>query len=386
MTTKKRVQTYLESEQNKLIDLSHKIHANPELAFKETKAATWLTEALLEAGFKVEKGVCDLPTAFIATFGKGALHVAICAEYDALPEIGHACGHNIIAASALGAGIALAQVADEIGITVNVIGTPAEENGGGKILMLDRGAFKNIHVAMMVHPAPFDIIDPNIIAAVQLGIHYKGKSSHASAFPELGINAADAMTVAQTAIGLLRQHMRSTDRVHGIITKGGDAPNIIPEHTEAKYIVRSQTLDELNEIHEKVIHCFEAGAIATGSKLEVIESEKPYAHMKHDYDIAKLYQHNAEKLGRHFPEIGDNKKQFSASTDMGNVSLVIPSIHPAIGIDSDPAVNHQPEFTACCITQSADKAVMDGALAMAWTVIDITQDAKLKKRLLEPLS
>ena len=187
--------------------------------------------------------------------------------------------------------------------------------------------------------------------------------------------------MAQTAIGLLRQHIRPTDRIHGIITKGGDAPNVIPDHTEAKYIVRSQTLDELKEVEEKVMHCFEAGALATGSKLELTAKSKPYAHMKHDHDIAVLYQHNAEALGRKFPH-SDASNRFTVSTDMGNVSLVIPSIHPAIGINSAPAVNHQLEFTKCCITESADLAVMDGALAMAWTVIDITQDSKLKERLL----
>src|SRR5712691_8077072 len=201
----------------RLVALSHRIHANPELAFEEERAARWTAEALSEAGFAVDSGICDLPTAFVARTGSGPLHLAICAEYDCLPAIGHACGHNIIAAAAVGAGIAAARVADDVGLTISVIGTPAEEVGdaGGKILLLERGAFAGIHAAMMVHPAPADVVEFPIIAASMFEVRYTGKEAHASAFPELGINAADALTIAQTAIGLLRQHIRQTDRIHG---------------------------------------------------------------------------------------------------------------------------------------------------------------------------
>src|SRR6266849_4118514 len=192
----------------RLVALSHRIHANPELAFEEERAARWTAEVLSEAGFAVDSGICDLPTAFVARAGSGPLHVAICAEYDCLPGIGHACGHNIIAAMAAGAGIAAARVADDVGLTVRVVGTPAEEGGGGKILLLERGAFTGVHAAMMVHPAPVDAAEPPVLALTQFRVRYTGKEAHASAFPEFGINAADALTVAQTAIGLLRQHIR----------------------------------------------------------------------------------------------------------------------------------------------------------------------------------
>jgi amidohydrolase len=283
-----------------------------------------------------------------------------------------------------GAGVAAAKVADEVGLTITVIGTPAEEvgNASGKILLLERGAFCGVHAAMMVHPAPLDIIAMKIIAASIFDVHYTGKESHASAFPELGVNAADALTVAQTAIGLLRQHIRPMDRIHGIITKGGDAPNVVPAHTSAKYMIRAETLSALNELGPKVLRCFEAGALATGSKLEVVGGDKPYAEMRQDSEIAALYQRNAESLGRRFIPLGPMLDRVAASTDMGNVSHVIPSIHPAIGINSLPAVNHQPEFTARCITESADKAVVDGALAMAWTAIDLASDIKLRERLM----
>ncbi len=384
MDAKAGAQERFDDVRDHVIKLSHRIHAHPELGYQEERAAVWLSEALSDAGFAVQSGICDLPTAFIARAGSGPLHIAICAEYDCLPEIGHACGHNMIAAMAVGAGIAAAKVADDVGLTVSVIGTPAEEcgNAGGKILLLERGAFAGVHAAMMVHPAPFDAVMPKIIAASMFDVHYTGKEAHASAFPEQGINAADALTIAQTAIGLLRQHLRPTDRVHGIITHGGDAPNVIPAHTSARYIIRAQTLQELDELRPKVHRCFEAGAIATGSRLELAGGDKPYAEMYHDAAMAAIYQRNAERLGRAFPDLGSARERAAGSTDMGNVSLVLPSIHPMIGINSLPAVNHQPEFTAHCITPDADKAVIDGALAMAWTAVDMALDTALSQRLI----
>ena len=366
-----------------LLALSHRIHANPELAFQEEKAAEWLSAALEDAGFDVERGVCSLPTAFRARTGSGPLHIAICAEYDCLPGIGHACGHNIIATAGIGAAIAAARVADDLGLTITVVGTPAEEGGGGKIILLERGAFDGAHAAMMIHPAPADVAEPPIIAVSHFDVHYTGKEAHAASYPEQGVNAADAITIAQVAIGLLRQHIRSTDRIHGIVTKGGDAPNIVPAHTSAKFYVRAKTLEQLEDIRPKVDRCFEAGALATGSKLEIVEVEKPYAEMRHDSEIAALYQRNAEELGRTFPDFGSALQRFAGSTDMGNVSLVMPAIHPMIGIASAPAANHQPEFTEHCITKVADQAVFDGALAMAWTAIDMAADDTLRERLLQ---
>lgn len=365
-----------------LVALSHRIHAHPELGFEEERASTWLAESLADAGFDVARGVCELPTAFVARAGSGPLHLAICAEYDSLPGIGHACGHNIIAAAAVGAGMALAKVADEVGLTVSVIGTPAEEGGGGKVLLLERGAFAGVHAAMMVHPAPLDAIEAPFIAAAQFEVRYTGKEAHASAFPEQGINAADALTVAQTSIGLLRQHIHSTDRIHGIITKGGDAPNVVPGSTAAKYIVRARDLEGLHRIRERTLHCFEAGALATGATLTVAEDHPPYAEMHHDHELAVVYQRNAEALGRSFPDFGALLERAAGSTDMGNISLAMPSIHPVIGIESLPAVNHQPEFAAHCVTEPADKALADGAVAMAWTGIDLAGDAKIRARLM----
>ena len=382
VTAKDGARERLEGIRDELIDLSHRIHANPELGYEEEKASAWLTDYLDDAGFDVAKGVCDIPTAFVARCGNGPLHIAICAEYDCLPAVGHACGHNIIAAMGVGAGIAAAALADDLGLTVSVMGTPAEEGGGGKILMLERGAFDGVHAAMMVHPAPLDVVELPIIAADHFDVHYTGKEAHASASPELGINAADALTIAQTAIGLLRQHIKPSDRIHGIVTKGGDAANIVPAHTSAHFMVRAKTLGDLREIREKVNRCFEAGALATGATVEFEDSVHPYAEMHHDPAMAAIYKRNAEEAGRTFLDLSAfGNERSAASTDMGNVSLAIPSIHPAIGIDSLPAVNHQPEFAAHCVTAPADKALFDGALAMAWTCADLAADAEQVSRL-----
>jgi amidohydrolase len=369
----------VEQARDELVGLSHRIHANPELGFEEERACGWLCDLLDGAGMEVERGVGELPTAFAARAGSGPLHVVVCAEYDALPAVGHACGHNLIAAMAAGAGIALARVADEVGLRVTVLGTPAEEGGGGKILLLRRGAFDGAHAAMMVHPSPYEAAEMPIIAVTQFQATYTGKEAHASAYPYLGVNAADALVVAQTAIGLLRQHLRPGDRVHGIVTRGGDAPNVIPAHTAATWMVRAETLDQLEEVRTKVARCFEAGALATGAALELSDDHEPYSEMRHDHDLAALYRRNAEAIGRSFPE---RTERGAGSTDMGNVSLAMPSIHPTIGIDALPAVNHQPEFTAKCVTPAADQAVVDGAVAMAWTAIDAAGDQGLRARLL----
>ena len=250
MDVKSAAKEKILATRDSLIALSHRIHANPELGFEERRASAWLCEMLADAGFKVEAGICALPTAFVARAGSGPLHIGICAEYDSLPQIGHACGHNMIAAMAIGAGIAAARIADDAGLTVSVLGTPAEEigDGGGKVLMLERGGFEGIHAAMMVHPSPADTLDLPGTAISTFDVHYTGREAHAAAYPELGINALDALTIAQTAIGLLRQHIRPTDRVHGIITHGGDVPNVVPAHTQARFMVRARTLGDLAEI------------------------------------------------------------------------------------------------------------------------------------------
>ena len=387
MNVKDAARERLEAARTNLVALSHRIHAHPEPGWEEENASTWVAHALADAGFSPQRGAFGMPTALVARSGCGPLHIAFCAEYDCLPGIGHACGHNIIAAIGVGAAIAAAAVADEIGLTVTLLGTPAEEVGdaAGKVLMLERGAFKDVHAAMMVHPGPIDVTLPPLIAASAFDIFYTGKEAHASAFPEMGLNAADALVVAQTAIGLLRQHIRHTDRIHGIVTKGGDAPNVIPGRTSARYIIRSRRVDQLERLAPRVRGCFEAGALATGCKVAFAGGDKPYAEMAHDRELAAIYQRNAEALGRQFrvPAAEQlNALAAAGSTDMGNVSHAVPAIHPIVGINSLPAVNHQPEFAAHCATPEADSAIFDGALAMVWTAIDAAAEPAVRQRLL----
>lgn len=369
---KKHAADAVAARSGRLVGLSHRIHAHPELAFEETRASAWVAEALADAGFDVEHGCCELPTAVRATVGTGPLHVGICAEYDALPGIGHACGHNIIAAAAVGAGAALAGLADDLGLTVTVLGTPAEEGGGGKVLMLERGAFDGMDAAMMVHPAAVEMAAMPGSAVAQVEVSYRGRPAHAGAYPELGVNAADAMTVAQVAVGLLRQQTGADDRIAGIVTEAGTAANIIPDASRGQWIVRAPTMERLAELKARVLRCFEAGALATGCDLATEPVGLDYADLRPDAAMLALYRANAEALGRVFPDLSGGSPA-GAATDMGNVSHVVPTIHPMLGLDCLPAVNHQPEFTAACVTPAADRALLDGATAMAWTAIDLAR-------------
>ena len=386
MTTdaKAAARASVDARQAPLLELSHRLHGDPEIGWQEVRSSAIVADALAAEGFDVTRGVAAMPTAFLARTGEGPLHLAILAEYDALPGIGHACGHNIISAAAVGAGLALAPLADELRLTVTVLGSPAEEVGddGGKQRLIAAGAFDRIHLAMMVHPAAYEAADPPMIAASMFEVRYTGRAAHAAMHPEQGVNAADAMTVAQVAIGLLRQSLLPTARVHGFVTHGGEAPNIIPAHTSARYIVRGWTLAELEDVRASVLRCFEAGAVATGATLEIVGGMAPYAEVRHDDDLAARYQANAEALGRTFGDLGMIRSRGSGSTDMGNVSHVVPSIHPYIRIEAGGAINHQPEFTAAAGTPSGDQAVIDGAIAMAWTAIDAATSPTLRERLL----
>ncbi len=365
-----------------LIELSHTIHAHPETSFEETRAAAWTADTLEVAGFSVTRGTSGMPTAFVAEAGSGPMVLAVCAEYDALPGVGHACGHNIIAASAVGAGVGLAGLADQLGLTVRVLGTPAEEGGGGKITMLEDGVFEDVHAAMMIHPWPTERLFGTCLAVSHFDVTFTGKSAHASAAPFEGINAGDAMAIAQVALGMLRQQFRPGDQVHGITTYGGQAANIIPESVTGRFMCRSTSLEGLAVLEPRVMACFEAGALATGCTLTRVELAPVYSHMESDPGLLALYRPNAESLGRDFSLDDQQAPRPTFSTDMANVSLAVPTIHPLVRIEAGGSVNHQPEFAAACVTPSADAAVRDGALAMAWTAIDAAQPGALRDRLL----
>ncbi|APU17410.1 MULTISPECIES: M20 family metallopeptidase [Actinoalloteichus] len=365
-----------------LIDLSHRIHAHPELAFAEHQSMAAVAELVADHGFEVERGVGGLDTAMVGTAGGGELVVAVCAEYDALPEIGHACGHNIIAAASVGAALALSAVADELGITVRLIGTPAEEVGGGKVLLLERGVFDGAAMAMMVHPSPYEMCEPRSKAIADLEVHYRGRASHAAAAPELGVNAADALTVAQVAIGLARQHFEPGQQVHGIVTHGGAAPNIVPAHTSAMFNLRAAEIDSLRRLEHRIRCCLEAGAVATGADWEAAAISPDYAELRAEPRLVEAYREAIVKLGRTPDGRDEEASRVVGSTDMGNVTRLIPGIHPTISIDCGDAVPHQPEFAAACSTESADRAVLDGATAMAWTVVSAATNEGLRAELL----
>jgi amidohydrolase len=384
VTPKDKARETIDSEADRVVELSRRLHANPEIGFEEVKASAWVADLLESRGWAVQRGVAGLPTALTAEVGPGPLCIGICAEYDALPDIGHACGHNVIAAAAVGAGLALAAVADDLGLRVRLLGTPAEENGGGKIIMLERGSFEGVHAAMMVHPSAEDRAVASSLAISEFDVEYRGKEAHASSHPEEGTNAADALTVAQVAIGLLRQHIRPDERVHGVTLKAGAAPNVIPGFATARYDVRGPTLQRVEELEKRVRSCFAAGAQATGCSHEIRVVCPPYSHFEPDLEISGRYQENARALGRTFAPESANRR--TGSTDMANVSLVLPTIHPSISVGSAGVWPHSPAFAAQCATPAADQAALDGGLAMAWTAIDLATSPDLRQRLLAPVA
>jgi amidohydrolase len=377
-----RVDETVQRRSTDLVELSHAIHAEPELAFAEHRSCAKAQALVAERGFEITAAAGGLDTAFRADFGSGPLTVGICAEYDALPDIGHACGHNIIAASAVGAALALADVADELGLRVSLLGTPAEEFGGGKVLLLNAGVFDDLAVSVMVHPGPVDIAAARSLTLSAIRVTYRGKESHASAAPFLGINAADAVTVAQVAIGLLRQQLAPGQQMHGIVTHGGHVANVIPAHTELQYTMRATDASSLADLEAKVGDCFLAGAVATGCDFNVEQTEPMYDALKPDPWLADTVRSEMIRLGR-----SPLAKEYEAavplgSTDMGNVTQLLPGIHPMVGVDAGGASLHQADFTAAAASPSADKAVLDGAIMLARTLVRLAESSEQRDRVL----
>lgn len=371
---KKAILTNVESEMTKLIELSEWLHANPEVAWQEFESAAKCSEFLRDRGFEVEEKFVGLDTAFHARIGSGKRRLAFVAEYDALPGIGHACGHNLIATMALGAAVSIAPMAEELDLTVEVFGTPAEEGYGGKIEMLDRGAFDGVDFAMMAHPAPVDIVRAEPFAVAHWEITYRGHAAHAASYPTQGVNAADAFNIAEVAIAHLRQQLPHSVRVHGIVTHGGDVPNAIPHLTKGRWYVRASSIEELEETQAKVKRCFEAGALATGCQVEIREESQPYSDFDTDEQGLKFYEKNALALGRDLRTTGPETQMCRASTDMANVSKVVRAIHPYIGVNSFPVLNHQVEFADACVGVTANQTLKDGATSLAWTAVDVANE------------
>ena len=365
----------IDARHHQLSELSLKIHSNPELAFQEVKAATWLTQYLEENGFSIERGICELPTAFRGSYGQGKPAIAILAEYDALPNLGHACGHNLIAASAIGAGVASKLAIDRCGGSVLVIGTPAEEQYGGKAIMAERGAFDNVDVAMMVHPGVCDVATTRALACLALEVEFFGKAAHAASRPETGINALEAMLNSFVAINSLRQHIKDKARIHGIITDGGEAANIIPAHSAGSFLVRAEDDNYLDELKQKVLNCFIGAATASGARLEYRWGDIRYAPLRNNLTLAQLFTQNMQFLGRKVEAL-DPSKAFG-STDMGNVSRLVPSIHPFVAIAPVEVVVHSPQFALAAASEVGIQGLLDAAKALAMTVVDLVANPEI---------
>lgn len=374
MTPKERATATFEVVEDELREISRWLYENPEIAYEEYESSQRMARFLESHGFSVTYPAYGIATAFEATVGTSGPRVVICCEYDALPAVGHACGHNIIATAAAGAGVALAGLVEELGIRVNVLGTPAEEAGGGKVDLINAGALKDTAAAMMVHPeGRSNTVDPAFLAIQAYQVEFHGKPAHASGSPELGINALDAVIQSYNSISTLRQHLLPSDRVHGIITHGGEVANVIPAYTRSEWMIRATTEERLTEIITKVMACFEASATATGCTLEVQPDGHPFAEMLSNLTMVGLFKQNAAALGRTMVHFDTLKDQSTGSSDMGNISQLVPSIHPSLFVDAGGADNHQPEFAAATITPSGEQALRDGAIGMAHTIIDLAE-------------
>ncbi|MBV9570238.1 MAG: M20 family metallopeptidase [Alphaproteobacteria bacterium] len=377
---KKDVASAIDALAPELLALSHAIHQEPELALEEFKAVARLTKSVEAHGLPVQREAYGLKTAYVSEFGSGGPAIGILSEYDALPGIGHACGHNIIATAGLGAALALAKLKERLPGRVRYLGTPAEERFGGKELMARAGGFDGLDAAMMIHPANLDLATMPCIAVSEVEATYHGRAAHAAAMPYRGLNALDAVVTAYQSIAQLRQHIRQSERIHGIITEGGVAPNIVPERAVCRFYVRAADVHQLTELKVRVRACFEAGALATGCKLDLHWGGTDYLDLKTNWPMAGAFEGNAEALGREFFPLKDIPAGFAGSTDMGNVSHRVPSIHPMLSVAPAGVIIHNPEFTRWAASERGDAAVLDGAKAMAQTALDLMCDAALMTR------
>ena len=377
---KQSIVLQIETERPQLQELALKIHANPELGLREFKACEWLTQYLIQRDFNIERGICEMPTAFRATYGKGKPYIGLLAEYDALPGIGHACGHNLICTIAIGAAVASKMAVDRYGGSIVVIGTPAEENYGGKIVMARKGAFSDLDAAILVHPDAVDIAVQPAIACQQMNVEFFGKAAHASANPAAGINALDAMILSFNNINALRQQIQSTARIHGIITDGGQAANIVPAHSAGEFYVRAADDAYLDELLQKVLNCFIGAAAATGARLEYKPDVLRYANMLSNITLARLYVNNMHAIGREV-KLSESKIPLNVgSTDMGNVSWVTAAIHPMLAIAPKGISQHTAEFAAAAASDAGIHGLFDAAKAVAMTVVDLLSNAETMQK------
>ncbi|MGP5608300.1 amidohydrolase [Arthrobacter rhombi] len=367
----------LERERSTVLELSHCLHADPELGGNEHRSAARVRTVLAEAGFDFPDHQPGSPTAFHATTGGGDLVVAVCVEYDALPGIGHACGHNVNGAMAVAAALALADVADQLGLTVAVFGTPAEETTGGKVDLINEGFFSGVHLALMGHAADTDGVGSASLALGCWDAYFSGVPAHAAMNPAAGVNALDAVVVAQTAIGLARQQLPAGAIVSLVVLEGGTAVNIIPARAHARVEMRAPTAETLELIQTKIRACLEAGALASGATLEIEPQGHDFADLRQDRFLAESYAAAMTDRGRDVPLLDAP----AASTDMGNVSHLVAAIHPLVGYETHGATPHTAEFASFGTSEGADRAVLDGAYGLAMAAVAAATDPKQRARL-----
>ncbi len=366
---KQQVQAEVDRLTPDLLATSRFLHANPEVAYKEHQAAERLSAILEEHGLAVTREVAGLPTAFTARAGSGRPRIALLAEYDALPGLGHACGHNLIGTASLGAALAVKAILDLVPGEVLVVGCPAEEKGGGKIALVEAGVFAGADAAMLVHPSNRTEIVKLALGMRELAVEFFGKASHAAASPEQGINALDAVVLSYTGISALRQQVRSDARIHGIITHGGQAPNIIPDYAAARFYVRALDLPYLETLSRRVVACFEAAAQATGCRVRITPAGCDYHPYKPAYVLAELFQRNLEALGEVVDQ-GPVDRELG-STDVGNVSQVVPTIQPMLQISPREVTCHMAAFADAAISDAGHRGMLLAAKAMAMTAVDL---------------
>ncbi|MBC8480589.1 MAG: M20 family metallopeptidase [Actinobacteria bacterium] len=373
MTLKNTFQKNLDSIHKQLTEVSDWMYENPELGFNEFKTSEYLVKFIKSFNGEVVYPTGNLDTAFEITYGNDGPLVVLCVEYDALPEIGHACGHNIIATASIGAGLAIKDLVNELGIRVKLLGTPAEEGGGGKIILLENGNFEDAACSMMIHPGYENVVNPTFTTIQQYKVEFFGKDAHAAGAPEEGINALDAQIQLFVNASTYRQQMVSTNRMHGVITNGGFKPNIIPSYTSSEWYLRALNEGDLSKIESDFKNFVNAAAMATKCEVKIESPDYRYTEIDNNKTMYELYKENSLSVGREMILQSEAARPGLGSTDMGNVSLAMPSIHPMLSIDSGDAVNHQPEYAAATLTPGGHKAIYDGAFAMGATIIDLAE-------------
>ena len=377
---KKDLNDYIDLITNEIWGLSLELHKNPELSLKEYNSSKILCDYLLKNGFNVKKGLANLPTSFLAeNKSRTKQKIGFISEYDALPELGHACGHNIIAMASIAAGVALNKIVGGKFCQIKIFGTPAEESGGGKILIAKEDHFKGMDAMMMIHPSNETRADVSFLALAEVEVEFIGKSAHASASPEDGLNALDALIASFNAISALRQHFPKGDKIHGIITNGGNAPNIIPEKTAAKFYLRSYTNKGLEKITTRFIDCINGAAKATGTKSKIHKNPISYAPLKKNKTLCSVFRENLSCLG--LKESTKLPPIKMGSSDIGNVSEITPTIHPQIQMVDKHVNAHTKEFASAAKNNSGKKVLFLGAKAMAMTALDISTNSSLLKRI-----